>query len=174
MTNGNESEFDPAKAADQLVADLQSYGRVAVAFSAGVDSTVVAKAAQLALGERALAVTGASASLAEGALEAARSLAKLIGIRHEVIATEEFADPAYVRNDGSRCYFCKSELYDRLQSLAEEWGFDIICSGANLDDWGDYRPGLQAAAERGGSASSARSSSYQADGTRVSSLLGAS
>src|SRR5205823_8939312 len=70
-----------------------------------------------------------------------------IGIVHKVIATDEFADPAYVRNDGTRCYYCKSELYSRIESLLPELGVEFICSGANLDDQGDYRPGLTAAAE---------------------------
>src|SRR5207248_986595 len=76
-----------------------------------------------------------------------RRLAQQIGIRHEVVATEEFEDPEYVRNDGSRCYFCKSELYERIEGLLPRLGPAVICSGANLDDRGDYRPGLKAAAE---------------------------
>jgi uncharacterized protein len=77
----------------------------------------------------------------------ARRLATLIGIRHQVVATEEFSDPDYVRNDGARCYFCKSELYSRIGTLLPDLGAQVICSGANLDDQGDYRPGLTAAAE---------------------------
>ena len=122
-------------------------GRVAVAFSGGIDSTVVAKAAHLALGANAVAVTADSASVARREIEDARALAKQIGIRHVVIATQEFADPDYVRNDGTRCYHCKSELYDRVEELLPELGVDVICSGANLDDRGDYRPGLTAATE---------------------------
>lgn len=134
--------------ADRLVETIRGYGRVAVAFSGGVDSTVVAKAAQMAVHERAVAVTGRSASLASGELEQAQRLAALIGIRHIVLDTEEIANPAYVRNDGTRCYFCKSELYDRMLQSQTQLGFDVIASGANLDDLGDYRPGLRAAAER--------------------------
>lgn len=130
-----------------LLEMLQGYGRVAVAFSAGVDSTVVAKAAQLACGERAIAVTATSSSLAEGELEQAEELARLIGIRHRVIRTQEFADPNYVANPTNRCYFCKSELYTRLESLLPELDVDVIANGANLDDRGDYRPGMQAASE---------------------------
>src|ERR1051326_5166674 len=132
---------------DRLVEILRSVGRVAVAFSGGIDSTVVAKAAHLALGANAVAVTADSASVARREIEDARALAKQIGIRHVVIATQEFADPDYVRNDGTRCYHCKSELYDRVEELLPELGVDVICSGANLDDRGDYRPGLTAAAE---------------------------
>src|SRR5205085_2966115 len=80
-------------------------------------------------------------------IEDARRLAERIGIRHIVVPTDEFADPDYVRNDGSRCYYCKSELYSRIETLLPGLGVDAICSGANLDDRGDYRPGLKAAAE---------------------------
>jgi uncharacterized protein len=134
--------------ADRLVETIRGYGRVAVAFSGGVDSTVVAKAAQLAVRAAAVAVTGRSASLASGELEQTQRLAQLIGIRHVILDTDEIANPAYVRNDGTRCYFCKSELYDRLLQAQTQLGFDVIASGANLDDFGDYRPGLRAAAER--------------------------
>jgi uncharacterized protein len=132
---------------DRLLEVLRGLGSAAVAFSGGIDSTVVAQAAQLALGDRAVAVTADSPSVARAEIADARRLAARIGIRHCVIATEEFADPDYVRNDGSRCYFCKSELYSRIEDLLPDLGASVICSGANLDDQGDYRPGLKAAAE---------------------------
>ncbi len=138
-----------AAKADRLVTVLAGYpDGVAVAFSGGIDSTVVAKAARLALGDRAVAVTADSPSVARAELADARRLAALIGIRHEIIQTNEFADPNYLRNDGARCYFCKSELYDAIAGRLADLGVGIICSGANLDDLGDYRPGLTAAAER--------------------------
>jgi uncharacterized protein len=132
---------------EQLVALVRRYGRAAVAFSGGVDSAVVAKAAQLALGDRAVAVTGASASLAEGELEEARRLAALIGIRHEIVETDEFANPDYVRNAPDRCYQCKTELYAHIEAIAPRLAVDVILNGANVDDLGDYRPGMQAARE---------------------------
>lgn len=132
---------------DQLLATLAGYGRVAVAFSAGVDSTVVAQAAQLACGDRAVAATAVSDSLAAGELESARELARQIGIRHEVLSTDEFSNPNYLRNSGDRCYHCKTELYTHLEGLAEQLGVDVIVNGANIDDQGDYRPGMQAAKE---------------------------
>jgi uncharacterized protein len=132
---------------DRLLAVLAGYGSCAVAFSGGVDSTVVAKAAQLALGQRAVAVTGASASLADGELAEAEALARLIGIRHQVVATDEFANADYRRNATDRCYHCKTELYTRLAELAPELGVAVIANGANLDDQGDYRPGMTAARE---------------------------
>ncbi|HLN26219.1 MAG TPA: ATP-dependent sacrificial sulfur transferase LarE [Gemmataceae bacterium] len=132
---------------DRLLEILSGLGRVAVAFSGGIDSTVVAKAAYEALGDHAIAVTADSAGVPRAELEDARRLAQTIGIRHYIVATQEFGDADYVRNDGTRCYYCKSELYDKIESLMPELDVDMVCSGANLDDQGDYRPGLKAAAE---------------------------
>jgi uncharacterized protein len=134
---------------DRLLQTLRGYGRVAVAYSGGVDSTVVAKAARVALGDDAVAVTAVSESLASGELEEAEDLARRIGIRHKVIRTEEFADPNYLRNNPDRCYFCKSELYGRLSSLLGALNVETIASGANTDDAGDHRPGMRAAGENG-------------------------
>lgn len=134
---------------EALLETLRSYGRVAVAYSGGVDSVVVAKAAQVALGDAAIAVTAVSQSLAGGELEEARTLAREIGIRHRVIHTQEFDDPNYLRNNPDRCYFCKSELYGRLARMMDELEIDAVVSGINADDSGDYRPGLKAAEERG-------------------------
>jgi uncharacterized protein len=132
---------------DQLLAIVGSYESCAVAFSGGVDSAVVAKAAQLALGDAAVAVTGTSAALAAGELEAARALAEQIGIRHVALPTEEFANPSYVANNPDRCYHCKSELYSQLGNIAERLGVRVVANGANADDLGDYRPGMRAADE---------------------------
>ena len=134
---------------DLLIETLKGYGRVAVAFSGGVDSAVVAQAARVALGDAAVAVTAVSDSLASGELEEAREIAGRIGIRHRVIRTEEFANPDYVRNNPDRCYFCKSELYGRLSGMLNVLDCDIIASGANTDDAGDHRPGMRAAGEKG-------------------------
>jgi pyridinium-3,5-biscarboxylic acid mononucleotide sulfurtransferase len=132
---------------DRLLALLSSYGSCAVAFSGGVDSAVLAKAAQLALGDAAVAVTGVSASLADGELEAARQIAEQIGIRHEVLSTDEFNDPNYTANPANRCYFCKTELYEQIEPLAKRLQLAVIVNGANVDDAGDWRPGMQAAGE---------------------------
>ncbi len=150
MSNGSDTTLTGELLAkrDRLLELLKSLGSVAVAFSGGVDSGVVAKAASVALGEKAVAVTGESPSLPRGELEGARHLAEHIGIRHVIVSTDELHDPNYVRNAGDRCYYCKSELYDRMAELLPELGVQWICSGANRDDLGDYRPGLQAAAER--------------------------
>jgi uncharacterized protein len=145
------TETDPERNSqrDELLRTLRTYGRIAVAFSGGVDSAVVAQAAFDAIGDAAIAVTAVSDSLASGELEEAEQLAKQIGIRHRVIRTEEFADPNYLRNQHDRCYFCKSELYGRLSNLQGELGVDVVVSGANTDDLGDHRPGMRAAGERG-------------------------
>jgi uncharacterized protein len=134
------------KLRDDLLACIAPLESAAVAFSGGVDSAVVAKAASLALGERAIAVTGASASLATGELEAAKALAQEIGIRHIVIGTQELASPDYARNAPDRCFHCKTELYTQLEHLLPKLGVQAILNGANADDLGDYRPGMQAAA----------------------------
>jgi len=133
----------------RLLGVLGQLPGAAVALSGGVDSTVVARAAVLALGERAVAVTADSPSVPRAELEQAKTLAAAVGIRHVVVGTNEFDDPNYLRNGGDRCYFCKSELYSRVVRLLPELGVGVVCSGANLDDLGDYRPGLTAAAENG-------------------------
>ena len=132
---------------DHLLGILRGYGSVVVAFSAGVDSSVVAKAAFLACGSKAVAVTGVSPSLAFGELDQARQVAALIGIRHEIVETDEFRSPDYLANPGNRCYFCKTELYGHLRPLADKLGLDFVVNGANIDDLGDYRPGMLAATE---------------------------
>jgi uncharacterized protein len=141
----DELRHELAAKRDRLLELIAGYGTCAVAFSGGVDSAVVAKAAQMALGDRAVAVTGTSASLAEGELAAAKSLAAQIGIRHQDLATEEFGNDDYLRNAPDRCFHCKTELYTRLEGMAEKLGVNVIVNGANLDDRGDYRPGMVAA-----------------------------
>jgi uncharacterized protein len=138
---------DLAAKTARLLAVIGEWPGVAVAFSGGVDSTVVAKAARLALGDKAVAVTADSPSVPRAEVEATRRLAAEIGIRHVVLETNEFDDPNYLKNDGSRCYFCKSELYSVIDRHLPELGVPVVASGANLDDAGDFRPGLTAAAE---------------------------
>src|SRR5262245_58412617 len=105
---------------DHLLHILRGMERVAVAFSGGIDSTVVAQAACLALGDNVIAITADSPSVARAEIADAVHLAELIGIRHRLVRTEEFHDPDYVKNDGTRCYFCKDELYSRIEALLPE------------------------------------------------------
>ena len=133
---------------DRLLELVRSYGSCAVAFSGGLDSTVLAKAAQLALGDRAVAVTGTSASLAAGELDQCRELARQIGIRHEVIQTEELSNPEYRKNTADRCYHCKTELFTRLEAIARQSDAAVVADGSNRDDHGEHRPGLRAAREQ--------------------------
>ena len=117
--------------------------RVVVAYSGGIDSSLVAASAVRTLGDRALAVTAVSPSLPLGELAAARRVAAVIGVRHRAVRTQETEREAYLANGVDRCYHCKSELYEVLGRVAEEAGSAVVLSGANLDDLGDYRPGLR-------------------------------
>ena len=134
-----------AKIAERLASRLRSYESCVVAFSGGVDSAVVAKAASIALGDRAVAVTGVGPAVSQRELETARLVAREIGIAHAEIATSEIDRPGYVANAGDRCLHCKTELYDHAVAYAREHSIATVANGANTDDLGDYRPGLQAA-----------------------------
>ncbi|WP_299484638.1 ATP-dependent sacrificial sulfur transferase LarE [Acaryochloris sp. IP29b_bin.137] len=120
-----------------------------IAYSGGIDSTLVAKVAFDVLGDRALAITANSPSLLPEDFEDAQVQAADIGIAHRVVTTHEMDNPNYTTNPVNRCYFCKSELYDTLKPLASEWGYAYVVDGVNADDLHDYRPGIQAAKERG-------------------------
>jgi pyridinium-3,5-biscarboxylic acid mononucleotide sulfurtransferase len=123
--------------------------RALIAYSGGIDSTLVAKIAYDVLGDRALAVTAKSPSLLPEELEDAIEQAKSIGIVHQIVETHEMDNPNYASNPVNRCYFCKSELHDTLKPLALKFGYIYVVDGVNADDLQDYRPGIQAAKERG-------------------------
>lgn len=134
---------------DQLQSLFVELDRALIAYSGGIDSTLVAKVAFDVLGNRAVAVTAESPSLLPEDLEDARIQAAEIGILHKVVQTHELENPNYASNPVNRCYFCKSELHDTLKPLAQAWGYPYVIDGVNADDLHDYRPGIQAAVERG-------------------------
>lgn len=131
----------------KLLESLRALDSLLVAFSGGADSAYLAWAASTALGDRALAVTALSASFSVHDREQAEQFVRATGIRHEFVETHEFENPLYVANNADRCYYCKDELFDRMEAVAREKNFRAIAYGVNADDTRDFRPGHRAARE---------------------------
>jgi uncharacterized protein len=131
----------------ELTRILTASDSLLVAFSAGVDSTFVLKAAHLAIGARAIALTATSPAVPSGDLDAAIEFTKKLGCRHIVLESHELTNPAYSQNPVNRCFFCKDELYRISRAEADKLGIETIVDGTNVDDLKDHRPGLQAANE---------------------------
>jgi pyridinium-3,5-biscarboxylic acid mononucleotide sulfurtransferase len=134
---------------ERLSALLSEYQSLLVAFSAGVDSTFLLKAAHMALSDRAIALTASSPSIPAGEIDAARKFADNLGCRHIVLDSHELDNPSYAQNPANRCFFCKDELYRICRAEADKLGIATIVDGTNLDDLQDHRPGLKAADEWG-------------------------
>jgi uncharacterized protein len=156
----------------QLRSLFQSMERALIAYSGGVDSTLVAKIASDVLGDRALAITAVSPSLLPEELIDAQTQAAQIGISHELVETHEMDNPEYTSNPVNRCYFCKSELHDTLKPLAIARGYPYVVDGVNADDLQDYRPGIQAAKERGARSPLAEVGASKAQVREISRSLG--
>ncbi|AFW95157.1 ATP-dependent sacrificial sulfur transferase LarE [Dolichospermum sp. UHCC 0352] len=157
---------------EQLKEFFTEMEQALIAYSGGVDSTLVAKIAYDVLGDRALAVTAVSPSLLPEELEDAKIQAATIGISHRIVQTQEMDNPNYTSNPVNRCYFCKSELHDTLKPLALELGYPYVVDGVNADDLHDYRPGIQAAKERGARSPLAEIGVTKAEVRQISQQLG--
>ncbi len=157
---------------EELKALFAQMQQALIAYSGGVDSTLVAKIAYDVLGDRALAVTAVSPSLLPEELEDAKIQAATIGIRHQIVETQEMENPNYTSNPVNRCYFCKSELHDTLKPLGSSLGYPYVIDGVNADDLHDYRPGIQAAKERGARSPLAEVGVTKAEVRQLSQQLG--
>ena len=134
---------------EKAVSFIAQFNGVVVALSAGVDSSLVAKLAQKALGDRAIAATAVSESLPPGELDIAKKTAAGIGIKHVIVRTKELQNPSYAANPADRCYYCKDTLYRELRGLAEDLQLEAIMDGTQVDDLDEDRPGRRAAREAG-------------------------
>lgn len=157
---------------DRLRALLRQMESVLVCYSGGIDSAFLLAVAHAELGDRAVGLTAVSPSLAPSEHEAAIENARRIGARHELVPSHEMDRPEYVRNEPDRCFHCKTELYTIAQAKSREWGLAVVVNGANLDDLGDYRPGLDAARHAGARSPLVEAELGKADVREAARLMG--
>lgn len=149
LSTDKDSEIELSEKLNSLKHILSEMGSVLVAYSGGADSTFLLKMASSVLGDRAIAVTASSETYLPRELEEARKNAKLLGVKHIVINTNELDNENFAANPPERCYFCKQELFSKLLAIAKQYGLNTVADGSNYDDLSDFRPGMTAGSELG-------------------------
>ena len=144
LVNPSPVPLDARRKFAELNDLVRSFGSVLVAYSGGVDSTLLLRVCHDALGSDAVAASGLSQTYADEEMAEAKAIADEMGVEHLVVATMELTDPRYADNTHQRCFFCKTELYSRLGEVARERGLSVLVDGTNADDLGDFRPGIRA------------------------------
>jgi uncharacterized protein len=171
-TPDHEQQLDADPTYARLATILRDMGSVLVCYSGGIDSAFVLAAAHRELGDKAIGLTAVSPSLATFERDDAVAIAKLIGARHELVDSNEIEDEDYAKNHVDRCFHCKSELYRISAKMQRAWGTAHVVNGTNLDDLGDYRPGLEAAKDAGARSPLVEAQMTKADVRRLAQRMG--